>query len=120
MERNEFEKLVAEALKSLPPEFQKRLNNVAVVIEDMPTWEQVRKLHLPWGTTLYGFYEGIPQTRRGVGYTFVPPDKITIFQRPIEFFHRAPESIKNQVRKTVLHEIGHHFGLSESDLRKKD
>lgn len=119
MELSEFEALVIEALESLPKEFQEKLDNVTVVIEDLPTWEKLIKLKLPRRSTLFGLYEGIPHTKRGIGYAFVPPDKITIFRRPIEFFYRNPEAIKTKVRNTVLHEIGHHFGLSETQLQKK-
>lgn len=119
MERQVFEKLVEEALEGLPREFQEKLDNVVVTVEDWPTWGQIRKLGLPPGITLFGLYEGVPKTRRGAGYLMVPPDKITIFQKPIEFFYQNPVAIKNRVRQTVLHEIGHHFGLNEEELRRK-
>lgn len=119
MDRQEFEQLVEQVLEDLPREFQERLENVVVVVENWPNMIQIAKVRLKPGMTLFGLYEGVPKTRRGAGYTFVPPDKITIFQKPIEFFHRDPESIRQRVRSTVLHEIGHHFGMSEERLRKK-
>ena len=119
METDAFEKLVEEVIDTLPEEFQEKLNNVAIVVEDIPSWEQMAKVRIPHGSTLFGLYEGVPNTRRGAGYALVPPDKITIFQRPIEFFYRTPDAIRTKVRDTVLHEIGHHFGMSEEELRRK-
>lgn len=113
-----FEQMVSEALAQLPKEFQEKLHNVAVTIEDEPSWEQIRKMRLQRNMTLFGLYEGIPQTKRGSNYTMVLPDKITIFQKPIEDYYQTPEEIKHQVRSTVLHEIGHHFGMSDKQLRK--
>jgi len=118
MDENRFRKLVGEAIDSLPSEFLKRLNNVAVVVEDYPTVQQLRKLKVSPRTILFGLYEGIPQTKRG-SYSGVLPDKITIFKNSIEKVARSSEEIKAQVRATVIHEIGHHFGLSEEDLRRK-
>jgi len=118
MDENRFRKLVGEAIDSLPVEFGKRLNNVAVVVEDAPTVQQLRKLKLaPWAL-LFGLYEGVPQTKRG-SYSGVLPDKITIFKKTILKVARSGEEIKAQVRATVIHEIGHHFGLSDEDLRRK-
>lgn len=119
MLRVEFEQLVSDALDELPSKFQKKLDNVMVVVEDWPTFGQLRKVGLPQGMTLFGLYEGIPRTKRGQGYTFVLPDRITIFQKPIEWFRRTPDAIREQVKKTVLHEIGHYFGMSEEELRTK-
>lgn len=117
MSDEEFEKLVSEALDSLPAEFAKRLENVSVTIADYPSPYQLRKMKLPPWALLFGLYEGIPQTRRG-NYTAVLPDKITIFKNSILRVSDTPEAIKAQVRATVIHEIGHHFGLSDEELRK--
>lgn len=117
MEDHKFRELVEEALDSLPEEYAKKLNNVAVVVEDLPTLQQRAKLRLPPWALLFGLYEGIPQTRRGGNYTMVLPDKITIFRHSILAVSRTEEEIKAQVRATVIHEIGHHFGLSDRELR---
>lgn len=117
MSNEEFEKLVGEALDSLPEEFAKRLENVSITIADAPTPYQLRKMKLPPWALLFGLYEGIPQTRRG-NYTAVLPDKITIFKNSILRVSSTPEDVRAQVRATVIHEIGHHFGLSDEDLRK--
>lgn len=117
MSNEEFEKLVGEALDSLPEEFAKRLENVSITIADAPTPYQLRKMKLPPWALLFGLYEGLPQTRRG-NYTAVLPDKITIFKNSILRVSSTPEDVRAQVRATVIHEIGHHFGLSDEDLRK--
>jgi predicted Zn-dependent protease with MMP-like domain len=117
LDKASFEQLVALALEELPDVFRENLNNVTIVIEDEPKAEQVRKMKLRPGRTLFGLYEGIPQTKR-LNYTLVLRDKITIFQRPMEYFCSTRAEIKEQVKKTVLHEIGHHFGMSEEQLGK--
>ncbi len=114
--RETFEQLVVLALKDIPEVFREKLNNVTVTIEYEPTIEQLRKMHLRRGSTLLGLYEGIPQTDR-LNYTMVLPDKITIFQGPIESISSTHEEIKEQVKQTVLHEIGHHFGMNEEELK---
>jgi len=116
MNDEEFEKLVAEALSSLPAEFVKKLDNVSVTFADSPTEHQLRKMSLRPGTLLFGLYEGVPAIRRG-NYTGVLPDKITIFKYSILRVSSTPEEVKAQVRATVIHEIGHYFGLSDAELK---
>jgi len=116
MNKDEFENLVRTALDDIPPEYAQKLVNVEIVVEYLPTKEQRDNLHLSQNTLLFGLYTGIPQTKRGEGYTFVLPDKITIFQKSIEMVARTDEEIKKKVKDTVLHEIGHHFGLSDQEL----
>jgi predicted Zn-dependent protease with MMP-like domain len=117
MTYTEFEALVTEALDNLPQKFKNVLSNVEVVIEDEPTDFQRRKMHLrPW-TRLFGLYEGVPQTNRG-NYNLVLPYKISIFKNTIEESYVDDEGIKEQVRRTVLHEIGHHLGMDDKQLRK--
>lgn len=117
MDRQSFQKLVEEALKNLPAEFAEKLDNVALVVEDEPTKEQLSKLNLPLNSALFGLYQGVPQIKRGSGYTMVSPDKISIFQKPIEDLNHTEENIRACIRQMVLHEIGHHFGMSEKDLK---
>lgn len=116
----DFARLVAEALEDLPPEIRERMENVEVVIADWPTRAQLRRAGLRPGQTLFGLYEGVPLTQRTSGYNLVLPDKITIFRGPILASFRTPEEMRRQVRRTVLHEIGHHFGLDEERLRALD
>lgn len=116
MDRMKFRNLVKEALVDLPTEFAAKLDNVAVVIEDHPTEEQREARDGRSDTVLFGLYEGVPRTERGGGYTMVLPDKITIFQKSFEKLFDSEEEVRREVRSTVLHEIGHHFGLREKDL----
>ena len=117
MNRIEFETLVAEALDSLPDEIQAWLDNVVVVVGERPTREQLAGVGLGPRHSLFGLYVGVPKTHRGFTYGEAVPDKIIIFRQPIEEVCRTPEQIRDQVRRTVLHEIGHHFGLDEGQLR---
>jgi len=117
MSHEEFEPLVKDALSSLPREFQEALSNVDIVVEDQPSDEQRRRMHLrPW-VNLFGLYEGVPKTQRR-NYSMVLPDKITIFKNAIVDSFGDDEAIKEQVRRTVFHEIGHHLGMDDKKLRK--
>ena len=116
MERKHFERLVAQALHTLPQEFQERLDNIEVVVEDEPTVEQLAEDGLKSGYSLLGLYEGVPLTERGANYGLVLPDKISIFQRPIEKACRSDAEIKAEVQSVVQHEIAHHFGLDDERL----
>ena len=116
MSDEEFGKLIEEALDSLPEEFSEKLDNVSVTFADYPTPYQLRKSKLPPWALLFGLYEGVPQTKRGVYYSSIP-DKITIFKYSILRVSSTPEEVRAQVRATVIHEIGHHFGLSDAELK---
>ena len=118
METEKFELLVIKAVESLPEEFRERMDNVDVVVADEPTRHQLTKTERQRGETLLGLYEGVPLTERTHGYGFVVPDVITIFQRPIEQMCRSDSEIITEVRKVVLHEIAHHFGISDERLHE--
>ena len=120
LNRVEFEKIVAEGIKAIPEKFLRKLNNVAIVIECEPTPDQKKKLNIRRDWALFGLYEGIPQTVRGTNYSAVLPDKITIFQKPIEDEANDEEDIKEMVKNTVWHEIAHHFGMSEARVRQAE
>jgi len=120
MTRDIFERLVAEGIQAVPQKFLDKLSNVAVVVEDEPTKEQLKHNHVRRGWTLFGLYEGIPQTARGSSYGWVLPDKITIFQKPIEEATHNQEEIKEIVKDTVWHEIAHHFGMNEGEVRTRE
>ena len=112
-----FERLVAEAIDSLPAPFAARLQNVEIVIEAWPSRRQLRDTGTPAEDTLLGLYEGVPLTERGCGYGMVLPDKITIFQGPIEREASTDQEVQSQVRHTVVHEIAYFFGISDEQLR---
>jgi len=118
MEYQEFEQLVKEGIDSIDKKFLSKLKNVEIVIEDDPTPEQTQKLNLRGGF-LFGLYEGVPQIRRE-SYAMVLPDKITIFKNPIERYYQNSEDIKKAVKNTVWHEIAHHFGMDEHQVRSAE
>ena len=106
-----FEQSVEDALDSLPPELGRFMSNVAVVVEDEP----------PGGMPLLGLYQGFPLTRRNSAYAGVPPDKITIFRGPLERLYGAdPDRLRREIRRVVLHEVAHHFGISDERLIEID
>jgi len=122
LSREQFEKIVDDAVAGVPKKFLDKLNNVAIVVQDFPSPGQLAKLGVRTdGQTarpylLLGLYQGVPQTKRwGGGSIF--PDKITIFKRPIEYLAHSEEDVKRIVVDTVKHEIAHHFGFSEQDIR---
>jgi len=116
--KEEFEELVTKAISSLPEKFKEKMENIVVVIESLPSQELLREMKIKSPYGLLGLYRGIPYTRRGIWYRNVMPDKIIIFKKPIEVRCRNKEDIKESVRRVVVHEIGHYFGLGEADLRK--
>lgn len=118
MDRESFEAVVAKAIDNLPAEFRARLENVDVVVEDWPTRHQLTQAGLHHPGQLLGLYQGVPQTRRGRTYGLVLPDKISIFQGPIEAQCRSGGQIEARIREVVRHEIAHHFGLDEDALRQ--
>ncbi len=122
MDRQRFRRLVEEALDRLPEEFQQRLENVAVLVEDLPPDDQPRP-HAPRPRSmrprklLLGVFEGIPATKRSLFNIVTGPARIVLFQKNIEAVCRSEEEMREQVLLTVMHEIGHYFGMSEDQLR---
>ena len=120
MEREEFETLVTEALDELPEQFAKYMENVQVVVEDEPSPDLIRNMGMsPGRDTLFGLYQGVPIDRRGFGFGNHLPDKITIYFLPLLRACRTPDRIRREVRRTVVHEIGHHFGFDDAELRRE-
>lgn len=115
--REYFEMLVAEALDSLPDELLGWLDNVAIVVGERPMPQQLAQVGLGPGDLLFGLYVGVPKTQRGFTYGETLPDKVVIFQQSIERVCHTPAQVRACVRKTVLHEVGHHFGMDEEQLR---
>lgn len=121
MNREDFEDLVFRSFESLPDEFKDRLENVSIVIEDYPNSSQLRRVHAQNNETLLGLYEGVPLTERGQNYGMVLPDKITIFQRPIEARCRNQGlDLSDEIVRVVEHEIAHYFGISDERLDEID
>ncbi|HKB69507.1 MAG TPA: metallopeptidase family protein [Thermoanaerobaculia bacterium] len=111
----EFEALVAEALDDIPGEFQRYLDNTLVTIEERPTRAQLDGLGITGRRTLLGLYQGTPLTLRDANFAALP-DTIVLFREPILWASRSRTDVVRQVRDTVVHEIGHFFGLSDKDL----
>jgi predicted Zn-dependent protease with MMP-like domain len=115
-----FEALVAEALDELPPYVQERLENVAVIVEERPRPDRLAGLGYDPNQDLLGLYEGINRLERAGGYHLVTPDRITLFWRPIidEVGAGDRDAVRREVRKTVIHEVAHHFGIDDAELER--
>jgi predicted Zn-dependent protease with MMP-like domain len=113
---DEFQTVVSEAIDSLPEEFRSKLDNVEVVVEDYPPRHVLKRF--PRGRMILGLYQGVPHKGRSSRYGLVLPDKITLFKGNIESICSSHKEVYRRIRKTLLHEIGHHFSLSDKDLRK--
>jgi predicted Zn-dependent protease with MMP-like domain len=116
LSRARFERLVAEAIDSIPEELRRRMDNVDVVIEAWPTAEHRDSAGLEEDDTLFGLYEGTPLIERGITAEPIFPDKITIFQGPLQEACSSEEEVRKEVRTTVVHEVAHHFGIDEDRL----
>ncbi len=119
VDRSQFEEYVREAVERLPASFRQYMDNVSIIVEDTPSEQQLRENGVPPGHTLFGLYEGVPKSERG-NYGFVAPDRITIFQEPIQRASSSRREVKRQVRETVWHEIAHHFGMDEERVRRME
>ena len=116
--RLEFEELVDQALETLPAEFLEKMDNVELHVEEAPERELLESMGLFGRGTLFGLYQGVPRPQRS-SFSFVTlPDRIVIYRRPILRACRNRREVVEQVRKTVVHEIAHHFGFSEERLRE--
>ncbi len=111
MKREDFVRLVEEALDSLPREFRKRMSNIAVLVEDLPPEP------LPSGKLLLGLFHGVPMTRKSVFDLPAGPDYVMLYQKNIEAVCSTEEEIREQIRMTVIHEVGHYFGMDEEQLK---
>jgi predicted Zn-dependent protease with MMP-like domain len=110
MDHNRFENLVEQALGRLPKAFREKLTNIAIIVEDLPPQESEP------GTLLLGLFHGVPLTEKTTFYP-TPPDRIFLYQKNIEAICRTDDEIRRQVRDTLLHEVGHYFGMTEDELR---
>ena len=118
MTRRQFEALVDKALRKLPKGFRRRISNIAVVVEDWADAETLAEMGIEPPDTLYGLYRGIDLTRRDSSYGNVMPDVITIYQGPIEEDAADEQEMAEIVRETVVHELGHYFGLDDETMHR--
>ena len=118
MKHSDFEKLVKKAVMALPKRIREKMDNVAIVIENESSPNYLRKAGMRFEDTLLGLYQGVPKTTWGRGFGGNLPDKITIFKEPIEEIALTPKEITELVKITVWHEIAHHFGFDEKQVRK--
>ena len=120
MEREEFERIVERAFDRLPQNFKEAVENVGILVEDLPSDDVVRKMRLTSRRTLLGLYQGVPLNQRGswYGMTGVVPDKISLYQKNIEAVCRTDEQIEQKIVEVLIHELGHYFGLDEKEIRK--
>jgi len=116
LSRARFERLVEEALASIPEPLRQRMDNVEIVIETWPTEDHLEAAELEPDDWLFGLYEGTPLIERGITADPLLPDKITIFQGPLQEVCSSEDEIRQEVRTTVVHEIAHHFGIDEGRL----
>ena len=118
MTRQDFQRLVEAALDDIPPRFRRELKNIAIVVEDAPPPELLAEMEIEPPDSLYGLYQGTPLTERGWGYGNALPDRVTLFQRVIEDDSEDAEDIIVCIAETLIHEIGHYFGLSEEEIEE--
>ena len=116
MKREEFIALIRQALRDVPSPFKERLPEVDIVVKRRPGREDLRAAGLAPDESMYGFYRGVPLTERDSGYNLVPPDVIDIYQEPLEQDFPGERELAAEIRATVLHELGHFFGIDDDRL----
>jgi len=116
MQRRRFRQIVLQALEELPPQFRQALDNLDIEVRWRPTLAERRRAGLRPGHTLFGLYLGVPLPRRSSAYSMALPDKIVIYQEPHELACQTEAELVQQVRRTMLHEIGHYLGIEEERL----
>ena len=118
MTRAAFERLVAEAILLIPKRFRVEMKNLAVVVEDEPSLELLREMEIEPPDSLYGLYQGTPLPERTWGFDPALPDRITLYQKPIEEDSEDDDDIRAVIGETLIHEVGHYFGLSEEEIEE--
>lgn len=116
MTRERFEQLVAEAIALIPRRFRREMTNIAVVVEDEPSAQLLDEMEIEPPDSLYGLYQGTPLTERAWGYGNTLPDRVTLFRKVIEEDCETDDDVRDVVAETLIHEIGHYFGLSEEEI----
>lgn len=118
MNKEKFERLVEDALAQLPKKFKKYIDNLAVMVEEKPSRELYEQTGGSPFSILLGHYHGVPFKHRGPFYGNIAPDVIVVYQKPIESICSTEEEIKKKVREVIFHEVGHYFGLSDTEMRE--
>ena len=118
MTRERFEQLVAEAITLIPRRFRREMTNIAVVVEDEPSAELLDELEIEPPDSLYGLYQGTPLTERTWGYGNTLPDRVTLFRKIIEEDCASDDDVRDVIGETLIHEVGHYFGLSEEEIEE--
>jgi predicted Zn-dependent protease with MMP-like domain len=118
MKRAAFEQLVGEALAGIPPHFRKAMANLVIAVEDEPSDDLLSEMEIDPPDTLFGLYQGTPLTERGWGYGNTLPDRILLFQGPHEREAVDEDDLIASIGETLIHEIGHYFGLSEEEIEE--
>jgi len=118
MTREKFEKLVVEAMALIPKRFRLEMQNIAVVVEDEPSAELLDEMEIEPPDSLYGLYQGTPLPERTWGYGNTLPDRVTLFQKPIEDDSEDEDDVRAVIGETLIHEVGHYFGLSEEEIEE--
>ena len=115
-----FERVVKEVLATLPEKFSNRIENLHIVVDDLPSEATLRRAGVRKGGLLLGLYEGVPLTKRGVDYGMAPvlPDRITLFKSNLEAVSRTLDELKENIRDTLIHELGHYYGMTEKQIRE--
>ena len=118
MTRAAFEQLVAEAITLIPKRFRREMRNIAIVVEDEPSAELLEEMEIEPPDSLYGLYQGTPLTERTSGYGNTLPDRVTLFKTPIEEDCDDEDDVRAVIGETLIHEVGHYFGLSEEEIEE--
>jgi predicted Zn-dependent protease with MMP-like domain len=118
MTRQRFQQLVEEALRDIPPRFRLAMQNVVVIVEDEPPLHVLQEMEIEPPDSLFGLYQGIPLPERSWGYGNALPDRISIYQRPIEDVCEDDDEVRDCVAETVIHEFGHYFGMDEDQIQE--
>ncbi len=118
MTRARFEQLVAEAVRLIPKRFRREMKNLALVVEAEPSDELLEEMEIEPPDSLYGLYQGTPLPERSWAFGNALPDRITIFQRPIEEDCDDEDEIRAVIGETLIHEVGHYFGMSEEEIEE--
>ena len=118
MTRVKFERLVAEAVALIPARFRREMKNLALVVEDEPSLELLEEMEIEPPDSLYGLYQGTPLPERGWGFGNALPDQVTLFQKPIEEDCVDDDEVRAVIGETLIHEVGHYFGLSEEEIEE--